>query len=543
MRRPALLILLAVIGLTGLAGCGSAAKESPLVVLFSDLGTDDYALARIKGDLFGQYPQARVVDGAITMPAFDVAAAAYIMDLSSAPYPAGTVFAGFVNPGDLGGTDCIAAVSKRGHVFLTPDNGMLTRVARDPGLRAIYRIDDQALFTKPLATSSADWVLATAAALVASGTDPADLGPAVTKITTLDLPDARAHDGRASGTVVFIDGFGNCLTNVPAAMATGLGLGLGDRATVSWQGGSVKATVAGAYGDVPRGDPLLLMETSRQLQLCVNMASFAETYGIDTGTVVTIAPAGARASGRPAVLDAAQQGVQAVLDHLDADLAAAAAQLRDAGLDTGAAQRVLQGLATRHPEVVDFATVSDTGTILLVEPKEYGSAEGADISAQEQVKRLHRTLRPVLSRTFTAVEGFPAADLAHPVFAADGSLAGSVSALFQPEVVLAGVIEKLPTGPRVDKLWVMDTDGLILYDPDAAQVGTDLFLDPLYAPYKDLIALGREIARLPSGSGSYEFLAKGSSTPIVKDATWASVGLHGTQWRVVAALVGAGDGD
>jgi hypothetical protein len=88
----------------------------------------------------------------------------------------------------------------------------------------------------------------------------------------------------------------------------------------------------------------------------------------------------------------------------------------------------------------------------------------------------------------------------------------------------------------VDKVWVMDSDGLILYDPDAAQMGTNLFMDPLYQPYAQLLSLGRRIAAQPSGSGSYEFLARGSNVAILKDATWESAGLHGTEWRLVAAL-------
>jgi len=50
-------------------------------------------------------------------------------------------------------------------------------------------------------------------------------------------------------------------------------------------------------------------------------------------------------------------------------------------------------------------------------------------------------------------------------------------------------------------------------------------------------------SRGESAARESERLAKGASTPVVKDATWARVGLHGTQWRVVAALAGAGDED
>jgi S-adenosylmethionine hydrolase len=537
-----------ILALGILAGCGSTPQQSPLVVLFSDVGTEDYSLAQLQGDLYAGFPAARVVHGATDMPAFDVAAGAYIIDLASGPYPEGTIFVGAVTPGDLPGTSCLAAVSKQGHIFVAPDNGLLTRVARDPGLQAVYRIQNQALFPRPLADSPADWVLARAAALIASGRPPQDLGPAVSAITTLDLPDARLQSDRLRGTIVFVDRFGNCLTNIPAGLAAELRLQADDSVAVSWPGGRATMRVAGAYGDVPLGTPLALLDGASPLQLAVNRGSFAEKYGIGAGAAVTLTRAGARSrtepaaarGGRaPAVLTATQAAVQTALERLDQDLARAAVELATTGLEGAEARAVLRRLVARHPDVVDFTTVGATGTMLLVEPAAYRSSEGTDISAQEQVIRLHATLRPVLSRTFKAAEGFFAVDLEHPVLRADGTLAGSISALFRTEAFLGDLIEPLAGGDAIiDKVWCMDTDGLIIYDPDAAQVGTSLFLDPLYQPYPDLLALGRQIARRPSGSGSYEFLAKGSTEVIVKDATWVSAGLHGTPWRLVAAFAG-----
>ena len=543
-RRLAALIValgLAALLLAGLAACGSPSGGGPLVVVFSDLGTSDYALSALKGDIYATYPAARVADGSVSMPALDVAAAAYILDLGSATYPEGTIFVSTTNPGDAKGASCLAAVTAGGHIYLASDNGTLTRLAKRPGFSHVYRISEQALFAKPLDSSSPDYILAVAAGLLASGKQPADLGPEAEGITTLDLPDARLVGSTVTGTVVFVDGFGNCLTNIPAVLAVEAGIGRGGAATVSWEGGHATVEVVRSYGDVPVGDPLLLFEAPSPLQLSVNMGSFAETYGVGAGALVTVAPGGT-GGGEPAELSAACSDIQAALDGLDGDLAAAAKELAATGLDTAAAREVLRGLAAAHPEVVDFSTVSATGVMLAVEPQEYSSAEGSDISAQEQVVRLHKTLRPVLSKTFLAVEGFAAVDLEWPVLAADGSLAGSVSALLRTDTFIGDIVAEVPTEPGVDKLWAMDTDGLILYDPDAEQVGTNLFLDPLYQPYTDLIALGREIARRPTGSGSYEFLAQGSTTPIVKDATWDSVGLHGTRWRIVAALVAEDQG-
>jgi S-adenosylmethionine hydrolase len=535
-----------ILACVSLSGCGSAAKESPLVVLFSDLGTEDYSLARLQGDIYAGFPAARVVDGATDVPAFDVAAAAYIIGMASAPYPEGTIFVGAVTPGDLPGTSCLAAVSNDGHVFVVPDNGLLTRLVRDPGLKDVYRIEEQSLFPQSLKDASASWVLARAAALIASGRAPRDLGPAVSEFTTLDLPDARLQGGRMTGTVVFVDRFGNCLTNIPAGLAGEMGLQAGDSVTVSGAEGRVTMKVAGSYGGVPEGRPLALLDGASPLQLAVNRGSFAKAYGVDAGTVVALTRAGAQAGKRlttaqsgeaTAVLTATRKAVQTALDRLDQDLARAATELTSTGLDSAGARAVLRRLSARHPDVVDFATVGATGTMLLVEPSAYQSSEGADISSQAQVIRLHKTLRPVLSRPFPAVEGFSAVDLEHVVRRADGTLAGSVSALLRTEVFLGDLIRPLVADTSaIDKVWVMDTDGVIMYDPDAPQVGTNLFLDPLYQPYPDLLALGRQIARRTSGAGSYEFLAKGSTEVIVKDAMWVSVGLHGTEWRLVAAV-------
>lgn len=39
----------------------------------------------------------------------------------------------------------------------------------------------------------------------------------------------------------------------------------------------------------------------------------------------------------------------------------------------------------------------------------------------------------------------------------------------------------------------------------------------------------------PVGAGSYTFAAEGAPTPVRKEVVWSSVGLHGTEWRTVAA--------
>lgn len=252
------------------------------------------------------------------------------------------------------------------------------------------------------------------------------------------------------------------------------------------------------------------------------------------------APIPSSESELPPVLLELQGAIQSVLDRMDADLAAAADNLTVAGLNSSDTRAILNALWERHAYVVDCCTVDRNGTMLVVEPDAYREFEGSDISGQEQIIRLRETEQPVLSLAFRAVEGFNAVDLEWPVFDSTGEIIGSVSMLIRPESFLSALIEPEVQGFPID-VWVMQPDGLILYDPDVEEIGWNLFEDPLYRPFPQLLTLGREIATDESGTGTYEFFGTGMSAAVKKEASWCSVGLHETEWRLVVTHVVAGD--
>jgi hypothetical protein len=177
--------------------------------------------------------------------------------------------------------------------------------------------------------------------------------------------------------------------------------------------------------------------------------------------------------------------------------------------------------------------------MVLVEPEEYSKFEGSDISSQEQIIRLRESKKPVLSNVIKAVEGIYAVDLEHPVFSSQGEFAGSVSVLFRPESLFSYVIIPVLKGMPAES-FVMQTDGRILYDAHKEEVGTMLFDDPVYKTFPQLLALGTLISREKKGAGSFEYKQAGSEKLVKKDAHWTTVGLHGTEWRLVVMHVRAG---
>jgi hypothetical protein len=243
----------------------------------------------------------------------------------------------------------------------------------------------------------------------------------------------------------------------------------------------------------------------------------------------------------PPILNDLGREITAELDKIDQDLAGVTRRFSEKGLNQTDKKKMLADLCRSYSFAVDCAFVDPSGRMKLVEPQEYAKFEGSDISSQEQVVRLQKTKKPVLSNSFKAVEGFEAVDLEHPVLSSKGDFEGSVSMLIRPDALLSSVITPVLQGMPVES-WTMQKDGRILFEEDKEEVGRMLFDDPLYKPFPQLLALGTLIAREKTGAGSYEFKQRGSEKLVKKDAHWKTVGLHGTEWRLVVMHVREGQG-
>ena len=250
---------------------------------------------------------------------------------------------------------------------------------------------------------------------------------------------------------------------------------------------------------------------------------------------------GAAGNAMPPIISELEKELSLKLNKIDAELAVAAKGLSKTGMRGPEARKILQNLCRTAPSAVDCSTIDSAGAMLIIEPEEYRKFEGADLGKQEQVVRLQKTRKPVLSMVFRTVEGFEAVDIEHPVISPHGKFLGAVSILVKPESLLASVATDLVQGLPID-VWAMQTDGRILYDPDREEIGRMLFDDPIYKPFPQLQSLGGTISKERSGSGTYEFLGKGLNKPVTKTAYWTSVGLYGTEWRVVATHALADDG-
>ena len=229
-----------------------------------------------------------------------------------------------------------------------------------------------------------------------------------------------------------------------------------------------------------------------------------------------------------------QAAIQGSLSDQDALVADAAERLSVAGLEGEKAREILQNL--NDSGFSEAVTISQEGRILAAKPSQYSAAEGADIGSQKGWTPFLESKNPVLTQVFRLVEGYDAVTLVYPVLSPAGNFTGAVSASIKPAEFLRDIIE-----PRLNatpySAWVMQKDGLVIYDSDTTDIGSMLFQDPLYQQYPSLLEIGKKMVAERSGAGSYYFLNKEHDQNVTKDLYWTTVGLHGNEWRVAVIRV------
>jgi S-adenosylmethionine hydrolase len=127
-----------------------------------------------------------------------------------------------VDPGVGSKRRAIAFQTER-YVFVGPDNGVLSFALRSEKIKTVRALQNKAYFLKSVSqTFHGRDVFAPVAAHLARGVSIAKLGPAITDFVRLDWPEPKAYGKSVQGEVIYIDKFGNAITNFAAATVENL---------------------------------------------------------------------------------------------------------------------------------------------------------------------------------------------------------------------------------------------------------------------------------------------------------------------------------
>src|SRR5579883_743868 len=181
-----------------------------IITLTTDFGLSDPIVGIMKGVILGIAPEAQIVDISHEIRSYDIIEGAFLIESTYKYFPDGTVHVVVVDPGVGSARRPIAAAS-HGHLFVAPDNGVLSGVLDSE----VYHITNRSLFLNSVSqTFHGRDIFSPVAAHLVKGTPIDSVGQRILDFIKKPLPKPRQQGDKLVGTVLRIDKFGNIITNL-----------------------------------------------------------------------------------------------------------------------------------------------------------------------------------------------------------------------------------------------------------------------------------------------------------------------------------------
>lgn len=224
-----------------------------------------------------------LIDITHEVKAFDIAAAAFVLRQVIRFFSAGTVHLVVVDPG-VGTARRAVALRHNDQFFVGPDNGLFTLLLETDTPDQLVEL--KAPNDGPLSsTFHGRDLFAPSAARLASGVPLEELGTPFAKLKHLQWAMPIDDEEGIRGWIVYIDHFGNCITNISRALFEKRQTG---RKTKGYAGSGIIRGIHNTYNDVPVSEPLMLFGSSDLLEIAINQGSAADLLHIQRGTPVNI---------------------------------------------------------------------------------------------------------------------------------------------------------------------------------------------------------------------------------------------------------------
>ncbi|MCX7590821.1 MAG: SAM-dependent chlorinase/fluorinase [Kiritimatiellae bacterium] len=243
-----------------------------LITLLSDFGTEDAYVGVMKGVILSIAPQTTIVDLTHCVGRHAIRQAAFLLAGSVRYFPPETIHLVVVDPGVGSNRRALACQTQRAF-YIGPDNGVLSlALAEDPPVCLVELTNPKYRLQNVSSTFHGRDIFAPAAAYLARGIPVSEFGPTAGDFIRLSLPEVRIHeDGSLGGTVIHVDRFGNCITNISAAMVHRLG------PSVCFETGTIVIeSLSPTYSSVAPGEPLALVGSMGYVEIAVREGSAAE---------------------------------------------------------------------------------------------------------------------------------------------------------------------------------------------------------------------------------------------------------------------------
>ncbi len=258
----------------------------PVITLTTDFGLKDPYVAEMKGVILNVSPKATIVDITHDVEKFNIRMGTFVL-ASIVPYfPRGTIHVAVVDP-SVGTERHPLLIQTKGGFLIGPDNGVLALAATNQGVEHVFRITNQKLMlSKPSNTFHGRDIFAPAAAHLANGVKAEEFGLEIHKIEKPRFVEIIKRDNVLIGEALYIDSFGNIITNFALEELGPLIMGTEIKAKIKRN--KLKLKLCRAYAEERKTKPLAIIGSHGFLEISMNQGNAAEFFKIKEGDRITI---------------------------------------------------------------------------------------------------------------------------------------------------------------------------------------------------------------------------------------------------------------
>lgn len=259
-----------------------------IVTLTTDFGISEHYVGAIKGVVYSVNPTALIVDICNSVNSYDLLDGALTVAQAYSYYPPNTLHVVIVDPGV--GTARRPILANTGkHLFLAPDNGILSLVYEREESVSVRHVTAQHYFLQPISnTFHGRDVFAPVAGWLSKGVDVEKFGEIVTDFVRFTAPKPKpVGDNLFKGIVIKVDKFGNLVTNItPRDLPQ---LFTPDPPTFKILVGKAEITkMKATYADGAPGEVFGVLGSMGYLEIVTNRGSAQNTIGAGKGSEVGI---------------------------------------------------------------------------------------------------------------------------------------------------------------------------------------------------------------------------------------------------------------
>lgn len=253
----------------------------PVLTIISDWGTTDYFIGAMKGDILSLCPGAAIIDISHAVSPFDLVQGAFIFKNSWTRFPKGTVhLVGMC--GASKDAPAMVVISYKEHFFIGPDDGFFSLVFDEMPEEAFYILDVKGNKVVP-----GSRVLASSGAFLANGGKIKDMGEKVTTLVQKSMIQPVTEEGTIRGSIIYIDTFGNLITNIERNLFERIAKGRSFEITLRSSEYMINE-IHDYYFDAGRGNLLAHYNESGYLEIAISQGDASKLIGVSYGDIIRI---------------------------------------------------------------------------------------------------------------------------------------------------------------------------------------------------------------------------------------------------------------